>query len=104
MRRLVLAVALSLGAAGAGTAVRWTPPELSSDQDESSPTFSPDGREVVFMRAHVFQVGPLLPPRADRLLFAQAGERDSGELFVADLVPGADRSWPPTCGGASIGR
>lgn len=294
MRRLLLAVALSLGAAGAGTAVRWTPPELSSDQYESSPTFSPDGREVVFMRsdtrfdnyrllvsrceagrwtpprppsfaapspvldadpfwtpdgrrlffvssrfaytngrghddldifvvertgegawsaperlpepvsstasellprmdgegrlyfgssragghgqgdiyratpgprgtwsvenlgppvstaaneyeaeisrdgrtlvlladrgdrshlyrftseggawvekgripalAHVFQVGPLLSPRADRLLFAQAVERDSGELFVADLVRGADRSWPPTCGGASMGR
>jgi hypothetical protein len=48
---------------------------------------------------HVFQVGPLLSPKADRLLFAQADGKDSGELFVVDLVEGADRSWPPSCGG-----
>ena len=42
----------------------------------------------------VFQVGPLLSPRGDRLLFAQ---RD-GEMFVANLVPDADASWPPRCG------
>lgn len=60
------------------------------------------GRVPAF--AHVFQVGPLLSPRADRLLFAQAVGKDSGELFVADLAPGADRGWPPTCGGPSAGR
>lgn len=36
---------------------RWTPPALSSDQYESSPVFSPDGREVFFFRA---------PPSFDR--------------------------------------
>ncbi|WP_454828873.1 TolB family protein [Pseudoxanthomonas wuyuanensis] len=30
---------------------RWTPPTLSTDQYESSPTFSPDGRELFFFRA-----------------------------------------------------
>lgn len=51
-------------------------------------------------RADVFQVGPLLSPKGDRLLFGQAAnERDSGELFLADLRPGADPDWPPRCGG-----
>jgi Tol biopolymer transport system component len=45
----------------------------------------------------VFQVGPLLSPRGDRLLFAQAEPVRSGELFVLDLTPLADPSWPPTC-------
>ncbi len=31
--------------------VRWTPPALSTDQYESSPTLSPDGRELFFFRA-----------------------------------------------------
>ena len=48
-------------------------------------------------RPDVFQVGPLLSPRADRLLFAQADGERSGELFVVDLAPDADRSWPPRC-------
>jgi Tol biopolymer transport system component len=46
-------------------------------------------------RADVFQVGPLLSPRGDRLLFAQADGEQSGELFLADLVPEPDPSWPP---------
>lgn len=37
--------------------VRWTPPALSTDQYESSPVFSPDGRELAFFRA---------PPAFDR--------------------------------------
>jgi hypothetical protein len=48
-------------------------------------------------RLDVFQVGPLLSPRADRLLFAQADGKRSGEIFVIDLAPHADDSWPPTC-------
>lgn len=36
---------------------RWTPPALSTDQYESSPVFSPDGRELFFFRA---------PPAFDR--------------------------------------
>ena len=31
--------------------VRWTPPAIASDQYESSPVFTPDGREVYFFRA-----------------------------------------------------
>jgi Tol biopolymer transport system component len=49
-------------------------------------------------RGDVFQVGPLLSPRADRLLFAQADEDRSGEWFVIDLAPQVDVGWPPECG------
>lgn len=53
-------------------------------------------------RPDVFQVGPLLSPRAERLLFAQAdaaqGGARSGELFLVDLQPGTRESWPPRCG------
>ena len=31
--------------------IRWTPPALSTDQYESSPSLSPDGRELFFFRA-----------------------------------------------------
>ena len=48
-------------------------------------------------RADVFQVGPLLSPRGDRLLFAQAEPGGSGELMLVDLQPDPDRSWPPAC-------
>jgi Tol biopolymer transport system component len=48
-------------------------------------------------RDEVFQVGPLLSPKADRLLFAQADGPRSGELFLIDLQAGADPSWPPAC-------
>lgn len=44
-----------------------------------------------------FQVGPLLSPTADRLLFAQRHGARSGEMFLIDLVPRPDRSWPPDC-------
>lgn len=47
--------------------------------------------------ADVFQVGPLLSPRGDRLLFAQAHGDRSGEIFLLDLTPDADRGWPPRC-------
>ncbi len=40
----------SLSAVG-GTPRHWTPPAIASDRYESTPTFSPDGREVYFMRA-----------------------------------------------------
>ncbi|MEZ0472293.1 TolB family protein [Luteimonas salinilitoris] len=52
-------------------------------------------------RDDVFQVGPLLSPTGDRLLFAQAeaGER-SGEWFLVDLRPDPDPRWPPVCGEA----
>lgn len=49
-------------------------------------------------RPDVFQVGPLLSPQADRLLFAQADDERSGELFVIDLSANPDTSWPPRCG------
>ncbi len=47
-------------------------------------------------RGDVFQVGPLLSPKADRLLFAQAEGDRSGKIFLADLVPEPDQSWPPS--------
>ncbi len=49
-------------------------------------------------KREVFQVGPLLSPRADRLLFAQADGAHSGELFLVDLAPQPDADWPPACG------
>ena len=49
-------------------------------------------------RDDVFQVGPLLSPGGDRLLFAQAADdARSGEWFLVDLVPEPDRRWPPGC-------
>ena len=48
-------------------------------------------------RNEVFQVGPLLSPRGERLLFAQADGERSGELFLVDLVPNATEDWPPRC-------
>ncbi len=45
----------------------------------------------------VFQVGPLLSPSADRLLFAQAEDTRSGEFFLLDLASAPDPKWPPTC-------
>ena len=44
-----------------------------------------------------FQVGPLLSPKADRLLFAQRDGERSGEMFLIDLMPDPDTSWPPDC-------
>jgi len=48
-------------------------------------------------RADVFQVGPLLSPKAERLLFAQASQDRSGEIYLADLRPGSREAWPPAC-------
>ena len=45
----------------------------------------------------VFQVGPLLSPRAEKLLFAQADGERSGEIFLSSLVAGSREDWPPTC-------
>ncbi len=59
------------------------------------------GRGQIPAREEVFQVGPLLSPSADRLLFAQADGQRSGELFLIDLVPEPDRTWPPACASAA---
>jgi hypothetical protein len=55
--------------------------------------------EVGRIPAHrdVFQVGPLLSPSGQRLLFAQAEPAKSGEMFLIDLVEGTREAWPPTC-------
>jgi len=45
----------------------------------------------------VFQVGPLLSPRAEKLLFAQADGDRSGEMFLAPIVAGSREDWPPAC-------
>lgn len=47
--------------------------------------------------AEQFQVGPLLSPSGDRLLFAQREGEQSGEMFLVDLAPDADEAWPPRC-------
>ncbi len=47
--------------------------------------------------AEQFQVGPLLSPTGDRLLFAQRDGERSGEMFLIDLVPNAAEVWPPRC-------
>jgi Tol biopolymer transport system component len=54
--------------------------------------------ERIAARMDVFQVGPLLSPTADRLLFAQADPRRSGEWYVIDLAARVDQRWPPACG------
>ena len=48
-------------------------------------------------RDDVFQVGPLLSPAGDRLIFAQKQEGRSGEMYILDLTARPDRSWPPAC-------
>ncbi|WP_423602371.1 hypothetical protein [Sphingomonas sp. MS122] len=48
-------------------------------------------------RADVFQVGPLLSPGAEKLLFAQASPDRSGEIYLTDLKPGSREAWPPAC-------
>ena len=64
-------------------------------------TLGADGRWVAAGRLpgrdDVFQVGPLLSPHGERLLFAQADGDRSGELFLVDLVPDATEDWPPRC-------
>lgn len=52
-------------------------------------------------RDDVFQVGPLLSPRGEKLLFAQADGDRSGELFLVDLVPASRERWPPDCRGGT---
>lgn len=49
-------------------------------------------------RADVFQVGPLLSAKGERLLFAQASHDRSGEIYLTDLKPGTREPWPPVCG------
>ena len=45
----------------------------------------------------VFQVGPLMSPAGDRLLFAQSHGGRSGEIFALNLASNPNMSWPPTC-------
>ena len=55
---------------------RWTPQALSTDQYESSPVFSPDGRELMFFRAlPTFDRSRLQPRRQMALLRQRPGER-----------------------------
>jgi hypothetical protein len=95
-------------------------PPVSTSADEYEAEISQDGRTLIAVvdrgdRSHlyrfervdarwverdripaypnVFQVGPLLSPAADRLLFAQADGVRSGELFVLDLMQ-PDLRWP----------
>lgn len=112
---------------GGGWNVSLVGPPISTAEQEYEVEVSRDGRQLILVgqrgdgRSHlyryqreggrwgahgrvaaredVFQVGPLLSPNGDRVLFGQlANERDSGELFLADLQAQADPSWPPRCG------
>lgn len=99
-------------------------PPVSGDGYEYEAEISRDGRTMIIVsdrggRSHLyryhregdrwieagripadpaqFQVGPLLSPKGDRLLFAQRHGERSGEMFLIDLAPDPDRSWPPDC-------
>lgn len=105
---------------------RWTVanvgPPVSTAANEYEAEVSADGRTLIVVadrgdRSHlyrfvkengrwtetgripakddVFQVGPTLSPAGDRLLFAQADGNRAGEIYLIDLDPAADRSWPP---------
>ena len=60
--RWVAGLAVCLASVASGReAVRWTPPRIATDQYESSPTFSPDGREMFLFRGDpTFSRGPAL--------------------------------------------
>ena len=47
--------------------------------------------------SEVFQVGPMMSPSGDRVLFAQAVGARSGEIFLQDLSDQPSESWPPPC-------
>jgi Tol biopolymer transport system component len=66
-----------------------------SGRENESASWRERGR--VPARDDVFQVGPLLSPDGKQVLFAQADDERSGELFLAELQPGADPAWPPAC-------
>lgn len=51
MKRIALLLVLPLSAVAASVPQRWAPTPIASDQYESSPTFSPDGRDLYFMRS-----------------------------------------------------
>jgi Tol biopolymer transport system component len=99
-------------------------PPVSSPANEFEAEISRDGRHLALVadrgaRSHLyrfqlvadrwteigqvpaddagFQVGPLFSPWGDRLLFAQRDGTRSGELFVVDLVPTPNTTWPPRC-------
>lgn len=104
--------------------VRNVGPPVSTIANEYEAEVSRDGRAMVVVADHgdrshlylyraiagrwiaqgrvpanpkVFQVGPLLSPRGERLLFSQADGSRSGEIFLIDLVPNASEAWPPRC-------
>jgi hypothetical protein len=51
VKRCALLLALPLSATAADTPQRWATAPIANDQYESSPTFSPDGRDLYFMRS-----------------------------------------------------
>lgn len=100
-------------------------PPLSTSANEYEVDVTPDGRHAVVVADRgtrsrlyryerrdgawvelgqvpaddsVFQVGPLMSPKGDRLLFAQRdGDERSGEFFLIDLAEKPDKAWPPSC-------
>jgi len=47
-----LLATLALAASATASPSRWTPERVSTGQYESSPSFTPDGRTMIFMRAN----------------------------------------------------
>lgn len=99
-------------------------PPVSSSANEYEAEISRDGRTLIVVsdregRSHlyrfvreggawvakgriaarndIFQVGPLLSPRGEKLLFAQADGARSGEFFLTDIAPQSTEDWPPQC-------
>lgn len=74
--------------------IRWTPAGLSTDQYESSPSFSPDGRELFFFRAdrqfgnyrllHTRCEGGRWSPPREPAFAAAAGVLETDPAFSAD--------------------
>lgn len=117
--------------AGASWRVRNLGPPVSTAANEFEAEVSHDGRSLIVVadrgnRSHlyrfdataagwretgtvsadssVFQVGPLLSPDAATLLFAQADETRSGEIFRVDLAGRPSPSWPLPCSGGADDR
>lgn len=68
--------------AQAGPPQRWAPPRIASDQFESSPAFTPDGREIYFMRSST-------QFRQWRILYSRCGRQGWSEPQPAPFAAAA---------------
>lgn len=81
----LIASLLTLAALTTAGPQRWAPPGLTSDQYESSPAFTPDGREIYFMRSDTqFRQWRILHARCED------GRWTSPEPFTLAAPPALD--------------